>query len=296
MSTTEKNPKNNDDNQSVHINNPVKIFLLALLFLVISGFVMFYIESNTDDLRSGKMRSMVSAEEGVASRLQPVAKFALLVVEKDAPLKTGQQVYDAACTTCHATGVAGAPVFGSKDAWAPYIATGYDEMLKNAMNGKGAMPAKGGNPSLKDIELARAVVYMTNASGANYPEPAEEGATAAVPADEAKTEVAAAAEPASAPEAADNADNGIPAATAEQLATGKAIYDTACFACHATGVAGAPTFGSKEAWAPYIETGLDTMLQIAIAGKGAMPPRGTAMNASDDELRATILYMIEDVR
>ena len=293
MSITEKNPKNNDDNQSVHINNPVKIFLLALLFLVVAGSVMFYIEANTNDLRSGKMRSTVSSEEGVASRLQPVAKFALLVVEKDAPLKTGQQVYDAVCTTCHATGVAGAPVFGSKEAWAPYIATGYEEMLKNAMNGKGAMPAKGGNPSLKDIELARAVVYMTNAGGANYPEPAEEGATAAAPADEAKTAVATAAEPAA--EAA-GSGGAIPAATAEQLATGKAIYDTACFACHATGVAGAPTFGNKEAWAPYIETGLDTMLQIAIAGKGAMPPRGTAMNASDDELRATILYMIEDVR
>ena len=45
-----------------------------------------------------------------------------------------------------------------------------------------------------------------------------------------------------------------------------------------------------------MDTGLDTMLQLAISGKGAMPPRGTAMNASDDELRDAILYMIEDAR
>ncbi|MBU4612891.1 cytochrome c5 family protein, partial [Achromobacter sp. GG226] len=85
-----------------------------------------------------------------------------------------------------------------------------------------------------------------------------------------------------------------PAAQADpaRLAAGKKLYDTACVACHSTGVAGAPKLGDKAAWAPYIATGMDEMLKVAIAGKGAMPPRGTAMKATDDELRAAIEYMV----
>lgn len=308
MRLTEKKSQN-DDSQSVHVKNPLPIFGMAMIILIAVGALMFFIDINTNDLRTGKSR-VDNTAEGVASRLQPIAKFALHVVEQDAPLKTGKEVYETTCTTCHAAGVAGAPIFGDKDAWAPYIKTGYEEMLNVALHGKGAMPAKGGNSALKDLEVERAMVYMANAGGADFAEPSDEGEAAAETdsakadsekapaAQEPKAEAKADAEakPEAPTEAASDDTAGIPAATEEQLATGKKIYDTACVACHSTGVAGAPKFGDKETWAPYIETGMDTMLQIAIAGKGAMPPRGTAMNASDEDLRATILYMIEDAR
>lgn len=314
MSLTEKNSQNNDTTQSVHVKNPVQIFWLAMVFLVVVGGAMFFIDKNTNDLRMGKARPDTS--EGVASRIQPVAQFALHIVEGDRPLKTGKEVYDATCTTCHATGVAGAPKFGDKAAWAPYIETGYETMLQVALNGKGAMPAKGGNTALDDLEVERAMVYMANEAGAGFPEPkgGEEGAADAAATKTAaatdKAEPAPAADKAEAAPAAEKAEEkvvaaaapaaksegGIPAASADELATGKGLYDAACFVCHGSGVAGAPKFGDKAAWAPYIETGLDAMLQVAISGKGAMPPRGTAMNASDEELRAAILYMVEQVR
>ena len=66
-------------------------------------------------------------------------------------------------------------------------------------------------------------------------------------------------------------------------------------ACHGTGVAGAPKFGDKAAWAPFIATGMDAMLKVAINGKGAMPPRG-ASTATDDELRAAIQYMVDHAK
>src|SRR5690606_9370683 len=75
---------------------------------------------------------------------------------------------------------------------------------------------------------------------------------------------------------------------------GKKIYETSCFACHGTGVANAPKIGNKEDWAPIYANGMDQMMQVAIQGKGAMPPRGTAVNASDDELQLAIEYMIKD--
>jgi len=82
------------------------------------------------------------------------------------------------------------------------------------------------------------------------------------------------------------------ATTAGSDVPGAATYNRLCQACHATGAAGAPLFGNKEAWAPRIAQGSDTLLQTVINGKGAMPPRGTCGDCSDDDLRAAIQYMV----
>ena len=74
-------------------------------------------------------------------------------------------------------------------------------------------------------------------------------------------------------------------------ADGQAVYQKHCQACHATGVAGAPKVGDKEAWAPRIATGMDAMVAFATKGKNAMPPKGTCMECSEDDLKATIEYM-----
>jgi cytochrome c5 len=79
-------------------------------------------------------------------------------------------------------------------------------------------------------------------------------------------------------------------------ADGKATYDAKCGVCHAAGVAGAPKLGDKAAWEPRIATGMDAMLAIAVSGKGAMPPKGTCMDCSDDDLKAAIQYMIDAVK
>jgi cytochrome c5 len=74
-------------------------------------------------------------------------------------------------------------------------------------------------------------------------------------------------------------------------ADGKAVYDKTCVACHASGVANAPKFGDKAAWAPRIATGNAALLASVIKGKGAMPPKaGTTLG--DDELKAAIEYMV----
>ncbi len=77
---------------------------------------------------------------------------------------TGKQVYEGLCVACHAAGVAGAPKFGDKAAWAPRIAQGMDTLYMHSINGfqgkTGVMPPKGGNPSLSDAEVKAAVDYM----------------------------------------------------------------------------------------------------------------------------------------
>jgi cytochrome c5 len=76
----------------------------------------------------------------------------------------GKKVYDTACTTCHATGVAGAPKLGDKALWAPRIAQGMDTLYTHSIKGfqgkVGVMPPKGGFVNLSDAEVKAAVDYM----------------------------------------------------------------------------------------------------------------------------------------
>jgi cytochrome c5 len=73
---------------------------------------------------------------------------------------------------------------------------------------------------------------------------------------------------------------------------GKATYDTACFACHGTGAAGAPILGNKDAWAARLGKGIDTLYSNAINGINAMPPKGGAVSLSDDQVKAVVDYMV----
>ncbi|VVE70707.1 cytochrome C [Pandoraea captiosa] len=244
--------------------------------------------------------SSAMTEKAIAERIAPVAHVEVKDANAPRVYQTGEQLYKAVCAACHASGAAGAPKLGSTEDWAPRIKPGYDEMLKIALAGKGAMPARGGTSpdDVTDYEIGRAIVYMANASGGKLQEPAE-------PAKPASGAAAAT----SAPAAASGADAGSAAAAAAAMASlktaapaaasaggnldaGKKLYDTVCMACHASGVMNAPKFGDKAAWAPRIATGIDTLHNAAIKGLNAMPPKGGAANASDDDVKAAVDYMV----
>ncbi len=73
---------------------------------------------------------------------------------------------------------------------------------------------------------------------------------------------------------------------------GKSVYNGTCMACHGTGAAGAPKMGDKAAWKPRIAKGMDTLLNHALNGFNAMPPRGGRADLSDDSVKAAIEYMV----
>lgn len=78
----------------------------------------------------------------------------------DEALVAGQAIYENNCSTCHTTGLAGAPKLGDTAAWAPLNAEGIDQLVHVAIKGEGAMPPRGGNFNLSDEEIHAAVSYM----------------------------------------------------------------------------------------------------------------------------------------
>jgi cytochrome c5 len=142
------------------------------------------------------------AAEAVASRIQPVGAIQIKAAGDVSALKSGEQVYAAQCSACHASGAAGAPKLGDAAAWGPRVGAGYEALLASAIKGKGNMGAQGGGEH-SDLEIGRAVVYMANQGGAKFAEPkAPAGAASGATADAAAAAPAPAAEPASAAAAA----------------------------------------------------------------------------------------------
>lgn len=79
-------------------------------------------------------------------------------------------------------------------------------------------------------------------------------------------------------------------------ASAEQVYNQFCATCHAAGVAGAPVLGNAEAWQPRIAKGMETLWDHTLNGFNAMPPKGTCMDCSEEELRATLDYMLEQVQ
>jgi cytochrome c5 len=215
-----------------------------------------------------------AAQKAIAERIKPVAQLAALDANAPKVEKSGQEVYDAVCTACHAAGALGAPKFENKGDWGPRIAQGYDTLIKHATEGIRQMPPRGGDGDLSDVEVARAVAYMANAAGAKFTPPEAAAPAAAAPA------AAAGATTASAPK--------------PDPSEGKAIYAATCAACHATGVAGAPKLGDKTAWAPRIGQGFDGLYHSALNGKNAMPAKGGNASLSDADLANAVAYMLTE--
>jgi len=113
--------------------------------------------------------SIAKVEETIPSseNILPVAE---VKVAKDSSSDTkssisGEKITQANCAMCHASGLMNAPKIGDAGQWGPRIAQGKDMLVSNAINGIRTMPAKGGNASLTDEEVAAAVVFMANSSG-----------------------------------------------------------------------------------------------------------------------------------
>ncbi len=167
------------ENHSSFIKTPKQLVITVLLsFLIpiigIALLVHLVVQRPSADPSALK-------PESIAARIQPVGRVVIAgtpeamkegaaapMVAKPAAKAAGpadgKSVYNSACVACHGAGVAGAPKTGDKAAWAARLAAGIEGMTKTAINGKGAMPPRGGNAALSDAEVRAAVEFMIGQS------------------------------------------------------------------------------------------------------------------------------------
>ena len=106
--------------------------------------------------------------------------------------RSGEQVFNALCTTCHTAGLLNAPKLDDKAAWEPRAAKGLQALLASSVNGLNQMPAKGGDPSLSEQELSDTISYMLTKAGIDVTKLASSSPAASAP----STATPAASEPA----------------------------------------------------------------------------------------------------
>ncbi len=269
------------DQHESPIKSPKQLVIIVVLaFAIPIALIALLSQLVTSGSQAGH-----ESEDAVIARITPVGSIVMAEASGPKGNLTGEQVFGQVCKTCHEAGLAGAPKAGDKAAWGPRIAQGEKVLFEHAVAGfqgkSGVMPPKGGNSDLTDDEVHRAVVYMANLAGAGFKELAPSAAPAA-------TAAAAATPAAAAPASATAVASAAPA-------DGKKVFDTTCHVCHATGIAGAPKFGDKAAWAPRIAQGEATLLQHAIHGfqgkSGVMPPKGGNTSLTDADIKAAVEYM-----
>lgn len=303
-------------------------FGIILGLLVLFGFVVAFIARS---IAGDAFDQRVNSPSAVAERIAPVGSVRVgdpkqVVAAAPAPQSVaaanagsqtdeGESVYSSMCQACHVAGVAGAPKVGDAVAWAPRIALGEDALVQSVVNGKNAMPPKGGNPALSEEQIRAAVVYMISktpggadqaADGAKTSGAAAQGSAAAVAgeaADKARQTAGEAADKAKqiTSDATDKATVAAGAATAQPQATAAAstgkpgveVYNGVCVACHVAGVANAPKLTDKAAWEPRAATGFAALVQSVLNGKGAMPPKGGAMALEQADIENAVRYMLE---
>jgi len=193
------------------IKTPKQLIIVILLsFIIPIVIAILFSQLATSGRKSGDKVS----EEKITQLIQPVARVELAAAGGAAKAaKTSEQIVQAACAACHLSGAAGAPKIGDKAAWAPRLGLGLEGLTQSVITGKGAMPPKGGAADLSEADIARAIAFMANQSGANFKEPAASPVASpaakaeapAVPAPAASSPAVAPAAPAAAVKPAEKA-------------------------------------------------------------------------------------------
>lgn len=242
------------------IKTPRQLITVVVLAFVVPVLLIILLATYVTGSSTSPAGSDAMTPEAIAERLKPVGSVAFAEAGGPRTLQSGEAVYKLACAACHDAGLAGAPKTGDAAAWAPRLKQGFDTLVKHAVDGFKAMPAKGGNPDLDPIEVARAVALIGNRAGAKFKEPEAPAGGAAAPGTFA-------------------------------VRSGEQIVQQTCSGCHATGVGGAPKIGDRAAWSKRVSRGVDKVTASAIHGHGKMPARGGMADLTDPEMKSAVLYM-----
>lgn len=140
-------------------------FVMVLAVLVLLAVVIFLIARLAAKVDTGA----VDAEDPAAvaaleERIRPVGQLSAGAVSKGPVVRSGKEIYEGVCSSCHGSGLLGAPKFGAAGDWAPRIAQGMSTLIKHATEGLNQMPPRGGDATLTDADVKKVVEYMVEAA------------------------------------------------------------------------------------------------------------------------------------
>lgn len=167
--------------------------------------------------------------------------------------RSGKEVVETVCGSCHVTGQDGAPKISDRAEWAKRASKGLGKVTENAIVGVRKMPAHGGQGSLTDLEMSRAVAYMVSGGVAADPNKAY---------------------------------------SSPKQYSGEKLVKERCMTCHASGKDGAPKIGVMSDWKPRLQSGVEALVTSSIRGHKSMPARAGMANLSDADMRAAVTYML----
>ena len=247
----------------------VVVLLVAVVFLVTRLFAVVEraaLQGQVDD---------AVAQERLEERIRPVGRVVTAAVEADdTPVRrSGAEVYRAVCAACHDTGAAGAPRKGDEALWTERLGQGLDTVVRHAIEGIGAMPARGGDPRLSDEEVRDSVVFLLAESGQD------------VGTDEAETAVP---EEVAAEDEADAAEEAV----AGDVSAGQSKYAASCASCHGAQGQGQAVF-PRVAGTPAAR--IVELLEKYRAGEQVGPQTPlmapNARNLSDEDIANLAAYL-----
>ncbi len=152
------------DKEFYKIFSYVSLFIIALAIIIaiLSNVFASSVENdNYNKVKEKAIQERLASPEKINLASNPTFKSEVIEVSS---AKSGKDIYNSVCMSCHMSGAAGAPITGKADQWSERLAKGNDTLYSNAINGIGVMPAKGGLMSLTDDEVKSAVDYMLEQS------------------------------------------------------------------------------------------------------------------------------------
>ena len=159
------------DTHEAFVKTPRQLITVVILAFVVPILIIILLVQYVNTVARTGAGGDAMTPEATVSRIRPVAGFELRDASAPTALRAGDAVSKGQCGACHDSGAAGAPKVGDAANWAPRIKQGLQTLIDHALKGKGAMPPQAGG-EFADGEIARAVVYMANNSGARFAEPA----------------------------------------------------------------------------------------------------------------------------
>ncbi len=180
---SEHHPQNSIEHHVVEhhspIRTPTQLIVVVVLSFVVPVIALIMIAAVIVGTPNTSASNPALSDAAVAQRIQPVGQF--VAADSSAVgggARSGEDVTKGACIACHGAGVLGAPKIGDKAAWGKLISQGLDKLTASAIKGVKQMPPRGGDTSLSDLDISRAIVYMANQSGGSLKEPAATAAPA----------------------------------------------------------------------------------------------------------------------